>query len=184
MAVEGVKVLGLTGVLEALKALPEELVSKNGGLVRRALRKGGVPILKQAQENVQRIIDEVNKDGRFVSTGLAKKSLRLKRIRPLNGQSGEAFIIAVKPQRYDGEKLLRKSKRGVRAKKAIDLQTNDVLFMLEAGTERRAPMPWMRPAFDAKKQEAVGTFVAEMEAGIEIVKKKMDKIAAARANQP
>lgn len=184
MATEPVKLLGLTGVLDALRELPQEVVSRRGGIIRPALRKGGMVVLKQAQENVQRIIDEANKDGRFVSTGLAKKSLRIKRIKPLNGQNGEAFIVAVKTEKYAGRLFNRKNKQGKKTGKQADLRTNDVLFMLEAGTERRRAMPWMRPAFDAKKEQALSTFEAEAAKGLERVKKKLEKIAAAKANQP
>ena len=184
MATKGVRVLGLTGVLDALRELPQEVVGKNGGIIRPALRKGGLVMLAQARENVQRIVDEVNKDGRMVSTGLAKKSLRVKRVKPLNGQNGEAFIVAVKTEKYAGRLFNRKSKRtGKVTGKQADLRTNDVLFMLEAGTETRQPMPWMRPAFDSKKDQALATFVAETQKGLERVKKKLDKIASAKAKQ-
>jgi HK97 gp10 family phage protein len=183
MATDGVRVLGLTGVLDALRQLPQEVVSKGGGIIRPALRKGGLVLLKQAQENVQRIVDEVNKDGRMVSTGLAKKSLRVKRVKPLNGQNGEAFIVAVKTATYDGRQFNRKNKSGKKSGKSVALRTNDVLFMLEAGTETRRPMPWMRPAFDSKKDQALATFVAEAAKGLERVQKKLDKIAAAKAKQ-
>jgi len=47
-----VQLEGLQGVLETLKALPSELVSRNGGPVRSALRKGALVIFKQANSNL------------------------------------------------------------------------------------------------------------------------------------
>lgn len=185
MAIERVKVLGLTGVMDALRELPPEVISRRGGVIRPALRKGGAVILAQAQENVQRIVDEENLDGRFVSTGLAKQSLKIKRTRPLGGANGEAFIVAVKTAKYVGRVMNRKSKKtGKNTGKQADLRTNDVLFMLEAGTERRRPMPWMRPAFEAKRDQALAVFVDETHKGLERVRKKLERIAAAKAKQP
>lgn len=167
MGGDQVRIEGLEGVMKTLRALPPEVVGKNGGPVRTALRRGAAVIQKQAQANVQAIIDAPNVDGRFVSTGVAKKAIRIKRVRPLNRQKGEAFIVAVKRQRYEGKRMKRKGRR------EAELMANDVLFMLEAGTERRAAMPWMRPAFEAKKAEALRMFVTELPRAIDRVVKKL-----------
>jgi HK97 gp10 family phage protein len=167
MATDLVRLEGLEGVMNTLRALPPEVVSKNGGPVRTALRRGAVIIQKQAQDNVQAIIDAPNADGRFVSTGTAKRAIRIKRVRPLRGQKGEAFIVAVKRQRYEGRRIKRKGRR------EAELMANDVLFMLESGTERRAPMPWMRPAFESKKVEALRMFTAELPRAIDRIVKKL-----------
>lgn len=169
MAGELVRIEGLEGVTKTLRELPAEVVSKNGGPVRAALRKGAVIIQKQAMANVQGIIDAPNVDGKFVSTGLAKKSIRIKRVRPLNRQKGEAFIVSVKSQSYTGRRIRRKGR------KESELKTNDVLFMLEAGTERRRAMPWMRPAFESKKGEALQVFVTELPRAIDSAVKKLAK---------
>lgn len=175
MAVKGVKVLGLTGVLDALRALPAELVSKRGGPVRRALRKAAVPLLDEAKANVRRIIDTPNKEGDDRSTGLLLLSLAVKRSKMNPGVNGEAVSVAIKRGQFYPQ---------FRQAKTEKVSAAQVGRQLEYGTERRSPMPWLRPAFDAKKQAAVDTFVAEVKQGIEAVKKKMDKIAAAKAGQP
>ena len=175
MAGDLVRIEGLDSVMKTLRELPAEVVSKNGGPVRAALRRGAVIIQKQAMANVQEIVDTPNVDGRFVSTGLAKKSIRIKRVRPLNRQKGEAFIIAVRPQPYQGRRIMgkRHKRAPLRARSTRDLQTNDVLFMLEAGTERRRAMPWMRPAFEAKKGEALQVFATELPRAIDRAVKKL-----------
>jgi HK97 gp10 family phage protein len=167
MATDLVRIEGLESVLKTLRELPAEVVSKNGGPVRAALRRGAVIIQKQAMANVQEIVDTPNVDGRFVSTGLAKQSIRIKRVRPLNKQRGEAFIVSVRSQRYPNRTIQRKGRKGA------DLKTNDVLFMLEAGTERRRAMPWMRPAFEAKKGEALQVFATELPRAIDRAVKKL-----------
>lgn len=169
MATDLVRIEGLDSVMRTLRELPAEVVSKNGGPVRAALRKGAVIIQKQAMANVQSIIDEPNVDGQFVSTGRAKKSIRIKRVRPLNRQKGEAVIVSVKSQSYTGRRIRRKGR------KESELKTNDVLFMLEAGTERRRAMPWMRPAFESKKVEALQVFATELPRAIDRAVKKLAK---------
>ena len=64
------KVTGLDGVLDMLKKLPPEIVSKRGGPVRAALRKGALVIQKQEKANLQAIISGTNDEGERLSTGL------------------------------------------------------------------------------------------------------------------
>lgn len=173
-----VEIRGLTGVLDALKSLPPEIVSKRGGPVRASLRAAGKPLLDEAKRNVQRIINTPNKDGRFVSTGLALSSLIIKRGR-VRGQNGEAVYVTVRRGQNYGDKMLKRKGR-----RTESLRANDVLYMLEHGTETRPPMPWSRPAFDAKKQAALDTFNAEMKKRTTAAIKKAEKLAAAKANQP
>jgi len=52
--------------------------------------------------------------------------------------------------------------------------------MLEAGTERRRAMPWMRPAFEAKKGEALQVFATELPRAIDRAVKKLAKRNGAR----
>ncbi|MFV0673662.1 hypothetical protein ACLIWX_20855, partial [Variovorax sp. tm] len=46
---------GLDGLLDQMKKLPADIVSKRGGVVAPALRKGGVVIQKQAQANIRAV---------------------------------------------------------------------------------------------------------------------------------
>ena len=45
----------------------------------------------------------------------------------------------------------------------------------EQGTETRQAMPWMRPAFESKKAEAVAVFERELPAAIDRIVKKLAK---------
>lgn len=174
MARETIQIEGLNGVLQTLKQLPAEIVSKSGGPIRASLRKAARVILVEAQKNVQKIIDTPNKDGRFESTGLAKKSIRARIIAPSGGLKGEAVIITVKPkQKYEGRTIRRKKRRGGLGKER-PLYANDVLFMLENGTEKRPAMPWMRPAFESKKREALDVFTKDLVMRIQRIQKKLE----------
>lgn len=153
MASQTVRVEGLRGVLDTLKALPPEIVSKAGGPVKLALKRAAELIRDEAKSNVRRIIDTPNVGGGNDSTGLLLLSLQAKRGRMRRGVNGESFVVSIKRgQKYPD---FRQSKKG-------DLTATQIGRQLEYGTERREPMPWLRPAFDSKKQEAVDTFVREV----------------------
>lgn len=166
MPIEVIRVEGLKGVLDTLKQLPPEVVSKNGGPVRTALRKAAVIIQKQAQANVQAIIDEPNIDGAASkSLGILKANIIVQRIRPPRGQKGERFMVRVRKKAYPAERVGPK-----KGKTAVGVGT-----LLEQGTERRSAMPWMRPAFEAKKQEAVNVFERELPRAIDRIVKRLAK---------
>ncbi len=166
---ESMRVEGLEGVLQTLKQLPAEIVSQRGGPVRSALRKAAVLIQRQAQANVQAIIDQPN-DGDLSpeSTGLLKANIVAGRIRPMQGQRGEAFLVRVRRKVYPGEGKWKKR------------TTAQIGTLLEEGTAKRAAMPWMRPAFEAKKAEAVGVFARELPLDIERAVKRVARKNRAR----
>lgn len=158
---------GLDGVLAKLKALPPEIVSKRGGPVKTALRKGALVIQKEWQAQIRRIIDDPNAGGLpGESTGLLHKSIQVKRnSRPKEVGANEAYQVKIKArQRYpnastaDGPVTAAKVGR-----------------LLEVGTERRAPMPWATPGYFAKRQAALDTVVSELGKGIAAVIRKMER---------
>lgn len=171
MATVAFRVEGLKGVIDTLKQLPPEVVSKRGGPVRAALRKAAVVIQKQEIENLQAIILEPNKDSSDRSTGLLEKNIVVSRSRFRNGANGERYLVRVRRKVYPGQ--APKSNR--RQKGAKNVVTSQVARLLEYGTVRRTPRPFIRPAFDAKKQEAVDTFVTETNKGIERIVKKLER---------
>jgi HK97 gp10 family phage protein len=161
MAVETVRIIGLEGVMKTLRELPPELVSKRGGPVRSALRKASLLMVNEARANVQAIIDEENKDGQPTrSIGHLKSQIITARDSKMRG--GERYYVRVRRKAYpDGR--TKKTATGVGA-------------LLEQGTERRQPMPWMRPAYDAKKDQVIPLFVTELN-------KQLDKIVKKLARQ-
>lgn len=164
MAIESFRVEGLKGVLDTLQQLPPELVSKNGGPVRSALRKAALVIQKQAQENLQAIIDQPNAGGiPAESTGLLKKNIVAQRIKPPAGQRGERYMIRVRKKRYEGNAEWKPR------------TTAQIGTLLEYGTERRPAMPWMMPAFESKRAEAMALFERELPRAIDRIVKKLAK---------
>lgn len=165
MAREVVRIEGLAGVMKTLRALPPELVSKNGGPVRYALRKAAVIIQKQMQTNLRGIVMEPNADGRPTeSTGLLEKNIAVKRSAP-RGQKGERMLVYVRRKMYPaiGDWKPR--------------STPQVARLLEYGTEKMRPHKFILPAFDAKKNEALQVFAAALNSRLAALVKKV-----ARAN--
>lgn len=171
MAVVTFKVEGLEGVIKTLQSLPPEIVSKRGGPVRVALRKAAVIIQKQEIENLQTIILQPNKGGTDDNTGLLEKNIVVSRSKLLGGQNGERYLVRIRRKVYPGQA----PKSNVRAKGAKNVVTSQVARLLEYGTAKRQPYPFIRPAFDAKKQEAVDTFVTEVNKGILRIQKKLER---------
>lgn len=165
MARETVRIQGLQGVLEQLKALPPEIVSKAGGPVKFALRAAANLLRDEAKRNVRRIIDTPNVGGDDNSTGLLLLSIVSGRGKAPPGLKGERFSVRIRAgQRYP-------SNRGK------DLTAAQIGRQLEYGTEHREPMPWLRPAFDAKKHEALQVFSTEMRKRTEAAIKKAERLA-------
>lgn len=166
MAVETVKLEGLRGVLDMLKKLPPEMVSKSGGPVKLALKKAANLLRDAAQANVQRIIEEPNVDGEASkSIGLLKKSIVSARGKMPPGLKGERQSVRIrKNQKYP-------ESRGK------GLTAAQIGRQLEYGTEKREPKPWLRPAFDANKEAATQLFVTEINRRGQALIDKLDREA-------
>lgn len=163
MARDLVHIGGLTGVLETLKGLPREVVSKRGGPIRAALRKAAVVIQKQEILNLEQIIAQPNAEGvPNDSTGLLKKNVIVTRGKPPQGQNGERYLVRIRNKKYPDVKG-----------KAVT--TAQVGRLLEYGNETRPPMPFIRPAFEAKKGEALETFIKETHKSIRRIQRKLER---------
>lgn len=155
MALERLEAKGLSEVLAALKSLPPEIAGKAGGPVKLALKRAADLFLIEAKKNVRATIDEPNQDNDNRSTGLLLLSLQSRRAnrKPAWLKNGEAYYVGVKP---------RQAYPDTRQGRAERITTEKTARLLEYGSERRAPMPWLRPAFDSKKVEAIELFRREV----------------------
>lgn len=157
------KLEGLDGVLDLLKRLPEETVSKRGGPVKAALRKGAVVILKQEQANLRAVTANATSSEKIESTGLLLKNLVVTRGKAPTSGKGERYLVRVRRKAY-----VRKGG----GKAVTTLQTAN---LLEYGSEKQPAEPWIRPAFAAKAEEAIRTVERELVKGIDRVVKKLAK---------
>lgn len=143
---------GLGPVLDMLRALPPEIVSKRGGPVRAALRKGAVVIFKAAQANLQQAVATSGDEGARVTTGLLLKNLVVTRGKPPAAGNGERYLVRVRRKSYgrtDGG-----SGKPVTTLKSAQL--------LEYGSSQQPAEPWLRPAFAAKAEQAITTIEVEL----------------------
>lgn len=150
-----VKVEGLAGVLDALKKLPPEVVSKNGGPVRKALRKGAMVLVHQARANFAAAVQQVGKSGITDTTGFTEKQIIARRGK-VTGAKGERQVVTVRGVPHPGGNVFR----------GRPIQANDIAFLMEAGTSKQPATPWLRPAFDARAAEAISTVERELPAEV------------------
>ena len=146
------KLEGLDGVLDALKKLPPEVVSKNGGPVRKALRKGAMVLVKQARSNFAGAVQQVGKSGITDTTGFTEKQIIARRGKIKGGTKGERQVVTVRGVPHPGGNIFR----------GKPIQANDIAFLMEAGSSKQPATPWLRPAFAAKAPEAISTVTQEL----------------------
>lgn len=149
------KLSGLDGVLELLQSLPAEVVSKGGGPVRIALRKGAMVIKNEAATNL------TNATAGDTSTGLLLANLVVSRGKKLGGTRGERYIVRVRRKSYNRD--------------GVSVSTQQTARFLEYGTSDQPAEPWLRPAFASKAKQAILTTEAELIKSIDRVVKKLAK---------
>lgn len=149
---------GVDDLLRKLKALPPSIVSKRGGPVKSALRKGAKVIADQAVQNIDQIVDRPD-DAGYVSTKTLAKSVAVSRDpRPQKEGANERYRVHLRKRTYpDGTKTVATGR------------------YLEFGTEQRPPTPWLLPAFMARRQQALDTVVSELSKGIDRIIKKLSR---------
>lgn len=149
-----VKIQGADRLLNLLHALPKEVTqNKRGGVAAKALRRGANVLLQEERRTLYRAIQI----GGDESTGLLMKNLKIRR-KKYNGH-GERMTIGVGNKRYPGAE----------GQKGKTTRLNGQ--RLEYGSSEQAATPWVRPAFEAKAQEAINTTVSTLSADL-------DKLAA------
>lgn len=146
------KVSGLDGVLETLRQLPPEIVSKGGGPVKLALAKGARMLRDAARENLARVADTEE------STGLLEENVVSKRGKMVGG---EKQIVTVRNKLYPG----RSAKGAATTRKSAHL--------LEYGSKRQAATPWLRPAAAANWQRIVDAVSSDLVRRVNLIKRKL-----------
>jgi HK97 gp10 family phage protein len=130
------KVNGLADLAAALKALPAEIAAKNGGPLRVALRASARVVADAAEQRAP-------KD---------------------TGRLGRA--IAIQVDRNPGNVTERIVVRPRAGKSRNDPKGAYYWHFLEFGTERQPAQPFIRPAFDAVKEQALTVFRTRLAKGI------------------
>lgn len=156
-----VEISGLDNVLATLNKLPKEVVSKRGGIVRQALFAGGRVLRKEASKNLLKATSSAGKMGISYGTGLTAKNIVMRRKNMPNNEKGERALLTVAYKPHPGYDSRFRNK---------PIKFNDIAFMLEYGSSDQPAEPWLRPAFHAKKDEAMKKMQEDLA-------KKIDKLA-------
>ena len=163
---------GLDDVLAKLKSLPPEIVSKRGGPVRKALRKGANVIRNEWQQNIRAIVAQPNEgDITYESTGLLEKNVVVSLdSKPWRLKANERMVVRVRNKRYP--------LRSPGQKQAAS--TAQVARLLEWGSEDIAPRHWASKGFMSARQKALNTVVSELNSEIAKVIRKLERQSVAR----
>ena len=148
------KVTGLDGVLETLKQLPAEIVSKRGGPVKLALAKGARMLRDAAKVAMQQQIDRDGSD----STGETVKALIASRGK-YRGR-GEKYVVRVRSKSYISAR---------KGKTTTQRNAN----LLEYGSKSQPATPWLRPTAEANAQRIVDAVNADLVRRVDLIVKKL-----------
>lgn len=135
-----VKVGGLREMIDTLERLPEKVVSRKGGPAKNALKKGAY-VLRDAVK--QRFSALVNDMGNNDTTGLLEPSIIASRGKKPTNVRGERYLVRVKRKMYQ-----KRDNRG-------QVSTLKTAQLFEYGSEHQNASPFIRPAFQAKAEEAI-----------------------------
>ena len=152
------EVSGIDGVLDTLKSLPANVVSKNGGPVKLALAKGA------------RLLRDAARAAAPVKTGLLRENIIVRRGK-YEGK-GELYVVKVKTiaKRYVNNSRNRRQDR-VGKRYEIDGPAFYGRF-LEYGTKKMPAKAWLRPAAQANAQKIIDTVSADLVRRVNLIVKK------------
>lgn len=144
------RITGLAELSAALKALPPEIASKNGGPLRRALRAAARTVQLRARE-------------------LAPKE---------SGRLTRAIVIQLdRNPRNVTERMVVRPRAG---KSRNDEKGAWYWHFVEFGTVKMPAHPFIRPAFDAVKDEALNEFKRHLTHGIFRAVRKVRRLNTVR----
>lgn len=155
MATQERTIEGLDEVLKKLQELPAEIVSKKGGVVLGALRKGGRVVQKQMKQNL-RSMD-------IGDTGTLEKSIRSTRLKHPKAFDGADEAIVVGP----------KGKKGQYPETTA--QTPNIAYWIENGTKRMPARPFAMAAYSQCKEQALSEVIEGLKEGVAKAIKKYEK---------
>jgi HK97 gp10 family phage protein len=154
---EFVKITGLDKTVAALRALPREISGKNGGPMRGALFAAA----RAMRDEAIRLAPE--------DTGNLKRNIFAYRDRnPAMVGANEHYIVAVRTGRLT-KRIKRAYRLGRISPRLRAVGGGDAWYGLfvEFGTARMSAKPYLRPAFESRKNDVVGIFSRELAKGVD-----------------
>ena len=157
---ESVQVQGLDQLAKALRELPQR-VARNG--MRAAVYAGAKVIRDEAK--LQAPVATGNLGPNQPPPGTLKRSVIMKQIPELSGAQKQTFFVTVR----HGKKYRKQGKKGNLSQDAWYWR------FVEFGTVKMSARPFLRPAFDMKKHEAVTAIKTRLAQRIEQAAQELKK---------
>lgn len=169
-----VNLSGVDGVLQLLRNLPPEVVSKRGGPVKLALKKGAVSVLlPEVLKNLKAAIALHGDE----STGLLLANVVATRGKEPIGGKGERYLVRVRSKVYANRKA--EAAFG-KSKKAKAPTTRKTAALLEYGSAHQPATPWLRPAVHTKGAEVIEVVRADLLRRLDLVVRRLARQARGR----
>ena len=157
---ESVQVQGLDQLAKALRELPQR-VARNG--LRAAVYAGAKVIRDEAKLQAPVATGDLGADQ--PPRGTLKRSVIMKQIPELSGAQKQTFFVTVR----HGKKYRKQGKKGNLSQDAWYWR------FVEFGTVKMSARPFLRPAFDMKKHEAVTAIKTRLAQRIEQAAQELKK---------
>ena len=157
---ESVRVQGLDQLAKALRELPQRVV-RNG--LRAAVYAGAKVIRDEAK--LQAPVATGDLGANQPPPGTLKRSVIMKQITELSGAQKQTFFVTVR----HGKKYRKQGKKGTLSQDAWYWR------FVEFGTIKMSARPFLRPAFDMKKHEAVTAIKTRLAQRIEQAAQELKK---------
>ena len=136
-----VTMTGMTEALRMLESLPYELVTKRGGPVKLALKKGAMLI---RDEEKQRLRALLNEQGTNETSGLLVDNIIASRGKKPADGNGERYVVRVRRKIYPPKQGEKESRSTIK-----------IAQIFEYGSKHQRARPFIRPAFEATAQKAI-----------------------------
>lgn len=151
---------GADGVIDLLKRLPPELVSKRGGPVKLALAKGARLLRDEVKQNLRNSIASTgDPDG---TSGLLEQNIIASRGKAPSSGRGERYLVRVKRKTYPD-----------RAGKPVT--TLKTAHIKEYGSVKQDADPFIRPAVTSKGAEVIRVVTDDLNRRLDILVRKLAK---------
>lgn len=152
-----VKIEGADRILDMLRALPPEVVSKRGGPVKLSLAKGARFLRDRAKENLRR---QIARGPTTRSTGGLEERVISSRGKAPFGGKGERYLVRVRKRDYVN---------------ADGVKTNPLMTanLLEYGSVHQPAYPWLRPVVPAHGEKVIQMVTKDLGDRVEKLARKL-----------
>ena len=158
--VETVRIEGLAQLDRALRELPQRIANRG---LRASVYAGAKVIRDEARSRAPKAAQSLGP--KQPPPGTLKRSVIMKHIRELSGGGRQTFYVLVR----HGKKFRNQGKRGNLSQDAWYWR------FVEFGTVKMSARPFLRPAFDMKKNDALTAIKTRLAERIEQAARELKK---------